>query len=296
MFQGLSAFPLTPMDEHGVDERAFARLVARLAEAGVDSIGALGSTGNYAYLSREERARVARLAVEHAGDTPVIIGVGALRSREVIALAEDAQRAGARGLLLAPMSYQLLTEEEVYQLFAELSSACELPLCLYDNPGTTHFHFNPELYARIAALPTLHSIKMPGGALNPDTAAAQLAQLRPRLPERVTLGASNDPFCSDAMLAGCEVWYSVFGGLFPTTALAICRAAERGDSATATELNGRLAPLWELFKRHGSLRVAAALAAQLGLLTPPALPRPLLPIPADAQASLPALIDTLELA
>lgn len=46
MFAGLSAFPLTPMDERGIDEAAFVRLVARLAEAGVDSIGALGSTGN----------------------------------------------------------------------------------------------------------------------------------------------------------------------------------------------------------------------------------------------------------
>ena len=51
IFEGLSAFPLTPMDEHAIDEAAFVGLVARLAEAGVDSIGALGSTGSYAYLS-----------------------------------------------------------------------------------------------------------------------------------------------------------------------------------------------------------------------------------------------------
>jgi 4-hydroxy-tetrahydrodipicolinate synthase len=70
MFAGLSAFPLTPMDECGIDEAAFVGLVARLAQAGVDSIGALGSTGNYAYLQREERSRVARLAVEAADGTP----------------------------------------------------------------------------------------------------------------------------------------------------------------------------------------------------------------------------------
>ena len=54
MFCGLSAFPLTPMNEMGVDEGAFARLVERLGVAKVDSIGALGSTGNYAYLDRLE--------------------------------------------------------------------------------------------------------------------------------------------------------------------------------------------------------------------------------------------------
>ena len=70
IFTGLSAFPLTPLNGDAVDEAAFVRLVVRLAEAGVDSITALGSTGSYAYLTLEEHARVARLTVEHAGSTP----------------------------------------------------------------------------------------------------------------------------------------------------------------------------------------------------------------------------------
>ena len=65
MFSGLSAFPLTPVNYHGVDERAYVQLVERLAQAKVDSIGALGSTGSYIYLSREERAKAASLAVNH---------------------------------------------------------------------------------------------------------------------------------------------------------------------------------------------------------------------------------------
>jgi len=56
MFSGLSAFPLTPMNERGLDESAFVRLIGRLVTAEVDSIGVLGSTGNYAYqpLSADE--------------------------------------------------------------------------------------------------------------------------------------------------------------------------------------------------------------------------------------------------
>ena len=59
MFTGLSAFPLTPLADDAVDEHAFVRLIERLSEAKVDSITALGSTGSYAYLSGEERSRVA---------------------------------------------------------------------------------------------------------------------------------------------------------------------------------------------------------------------------------------------
>lgn len=82
---GLSAFPLTPLRDDQVDEAAFIALIHRLVAAGVDSITALGSTGSYAYLTPQERARVAQLAVEHAGDTPVFIGVGALRTSQVLA-------------------------------------------------------------------------------------------------------------------------------------------------------------------------------------------------------------------
>jgi 4-hydroxy-tetrahydrodipicolinate synthase len=53
---GLSAFPITPSDRDGrVDTKALRKLVTRLCDAKVDSIGLLGSTGTYIYLTREER-------------------------------------------------------------------------------------------------------------------------------------------------------------------------------------------------------------------------------------------------
>ncbi|WP_242187098.1 dihydrodipicolinate synthase family protein [Saccharopolyspora soli] len=110
MFTGLSAFPLTPTSESGIDEHAYAQLVSRLAAAGVDSIGALGSTGGYPYFSRQQRARAARIAVQAAEGTPVMVGIGALRTSQVLALAEDAQEAGAAAVLLAAMTYHPLTD------------------------------------------------------------------------------------------------------------------------------------------------------------------------------------------
>lgn len=80
MFTGLSAFPLTPVTASGVDEKGFSHILSRLTEARVDSMGILGSTGSYAYLTREQRKRVATLAKQHAGDIPVMVCVGAVRS------------------------------------------------------------------------------------------------------------------------------------------------------------------------------------------------------------------------
>src|SRR5215218_2688469 len=144
ILEGLSAFPITPSNATGhVDVAALRKLVARLCAARVNSIGLLGSTGTYAYLSRSERRRALEAALDAvSGQVPVLVGVGALRTDEAVRLAQDAKAAGAHAGLLAPVSYTPLTDDEVFEHFAMVARESRLPLCIYDNPGTTHFRFS----------------------------------------------------------------------------------------------------------------------------------------------------------
>ena len=292
-FEGLSAFPLTPMDERGVDEGAFVGLVTRLAEAGVASIGALGSTGNYAYLTREERSRAARLAVEAAAGTPVMVSVGSTRTSLVLELAEDAQTAGAAALLLAPVSYQPLRADEVFELYAEADRHVSVPLCVYDNPDTTHFRFSHELYRDVARLASVQAIKTP--APPNDEAATKIPQLQALIGTDAVIGVSGDPLAAASVLAGADAWFSVIGGLLPEAALAIARAAQSGDAAKASDASDRLSGFWELFETYGSLRVVAAAAARLGLTQTVNLPRPLRPLDDSARHQLDQILDRLGL-
>lgn len=291
-FTGLSAFPLTPLVDDRLDEAAYVRLIEKLRVAGVDSIGALGSTGCYPYFSRNERAAALRLATEHSGAVPVIAGIGALRTRDVLWLAEDAQKAGVSAVLLAPVSYHALTEEEVFSLFAAVTRELSVPLCVYDNPGTTHFTFSDALIARIARLPNIGSIK-----ISPVAAQERIAALRTQIPTHITLGISGDASAVAGLKAGCKIWYSVLGGLFPEAALAISRAAQAGDMAQAQIYSDALTPLWELNKRFGgSLRVIATAAELLGMVTAPCLPPPLQTLQGDARREVAEVIERLRLA
>ena len=274
-FTGLSAFPLTPLRDDAVDEGSFVGLVERLATAGVDSITALGSTGSYAYLSPDERARVAKLAVEHAGDVPVFVGVGDLRTSRILGHIDAAQDAGAQGVLLAPMTYQALTDDDVFELFRTVTEHADVPVIVYDNPGTTHFQFSVDLYARIAALPGIASIKIPGVPTEPEAARERVASIRAAVPEGVTIGVSGDAFAAAGLAAGCDTWYSVIAGTLPEPAVRITRAALAGDQAAAQAESERLAPIWELFAEFGSNRVVAAIAEHLGLAPERSLPLPI---------------------
>lgn len=278
LFRGLSAFPLTPTDADGrVQATTLCGLLERIHAVGTDSIGLLGSTGGYAYVSRVERERAVRAAVECiGGKTPIIVGVGALRTDEVQALARDAKAAGADGLLLAPMSYTPLTEEEVYQHFTAVAEAGDLPLCIYNNPSTTHFTFSEGLLARLAQVANIAAVKMPLPA-NSDF-AGELMRLRATTPEGFAIGYSGDWGAADALLASADAWYSVIAGLLPGPALRLTRAAQAGDATETQRINDTFQPLWTLFQEFGSLRVmyAAANALNLCRVEPP---RPILPLP-----------------
>lgn len=89
------------------------------------------------------------------------------------------QQAGASAVLLAPVRYQALSDDEVFALLEQVTAALSVPLVVYDNPGTTHVTFSDELYARIAVLPRVASIKIPG--VPTDLAAARSRVRRARL-------------------------------------------------------------------------------------------------------------------
>ncbi|ODT74536.1 MAG: dihydrodipicolinate synthase family protein [Pelagibacterium sp. SCN 64-44] len=290
--KGLSAFPITPADEAGrIDAIGLRALVARLVEAKVDSIGLLGSTGIYMYLTRQERRRAIETAMDEAnGRLPIIVGVGALRTDEAVRLAQDAKAIGAAAGLLSVPSYTPLTEDEVFEHVSAVAGQSGLALVLYDNPSTTHFAFTPGLVARLAQVPGIVAIKNPAWAA-PD-APGLLARQRALVPADFSIGCSGDWLAMETMIAGADAWYSVLGGLFPHICLKIIRAAQDGQADEARRLDAELAPLWALFRHYSSLRVVYALIEMLGICRADP-PRPLLPLSEEARRQVGEMLASL---
>ena len=285
IFRGLSAFPLTPADAEGlVDTDAFALMLDRLVAAGVDSIAVLGSTGTYAFLDRSERSRALAAAVETvAGRVPLIAGIGAMRTSWVRELAREAERLGADGLLLAPVSYAPLTQDEVFAHFEATAAATGLPVCIYNNPSTTRFTFAPELVSRLSQVPNIAAIKMPLPA--DGDFEGEIGRLRSSCRDGMMIGYSGDWGAAPALLAGADAWYSVVAGLLPTAALHLTRVALAGDREGALAIDTAFEPLWSLFRAHGSLRVMYLIAEQLGL-KPGAPPLPIQPLPSSLREAV----------
>ncbi|MCH2058063.1 MAG: dihydrodipicolinate synthase family protein [Thalassotalea sp.] len=279
MFTGLSAFPITPFSNERIDFKAFEAIVDNLVQAKADSICAMGSTGLYPYLNRNELNQVAKFTVEMAGDIPVMAGIGSLRTADVLRNAEAVQQASVSAVLLAPMSYHRLNDSEVYSLFSQVTAELSVPLCVYENPGATNFTFSNELYAEICKLPNVAAIKLPGMPFETDEGEKKLAQLRELLPNNVAIGVSADKFSGAGMASGCDLWLSVLGGLFPKTVQAMILAAKTQTRSEAMAASAEFNDLWELFARNrGGLRVMATAADILGYTEGSCLPAPLQPL------------------
>lgn len=291
-FLGLSAFPLTCADDAGrVDTEALGRSLEPLVAAGVDSIGLLGSTGIYAYLDRSERNRAVAAAVEAVGGrVSLIVGVGALRTDWTCELAREAERLGANALLLAPVSYTPLTEDEVFGHYEAVTGASGLPLCVYNNPGTTHFSFSEALIGRLSRLPSVAAIKMPPRA--DGDYAGEIRRLREESRAAFAIGYSGDWVAAPALLAGADAWYSIVAGLLPVQAQRLVRAARSAEPDEASASDRTFAPLWGLFRAHGSLRVMYALARLLDLSAGNP-PMPIRPLSVPAQDELAQVLEAL---
>ncbi len=294
IFRGLSAFPITPADEHGrIDTDALGVLVQRLVDARVDSIGLLGSTGTYPFFTRAERRRaIDAMVVGIGGKMPILAGTGALRTDEAVLLARDACEAGADALLLAPVSYTPLTDREVLTHFRTVAGVSAVPICIYNNPGTTHFTFGAELIGRLSEIPNVVAVKNPAPAAH--DIVRHLGELRAKVPASFSLGYSKDWDAAETLIAGADAWYSVLAGLFPQPCLEIVRAVRSGDHGQARRLDARLQPLWDLFTELSSLRVVYAAVNALGLsrVDPP---RPILALVQADQRRVAQLLESLEL-
>ena len=130
MFTGLMPAMVTPFDERGeVDLKATGAVVERFIGAGVDGISPLGSTGEFSHLTGDERKRFAEEVTRIVGGrVPLVIGVGAAGTKEMVELARHAESVGADAVLVVSHFYWKLGEEALFRHFATVAASVGIPV------------------------------------------------------------------------------------------------------------------------------------------------------------------------
>lgn len=171
----------TPFTLDGaVDEAAMAKLMNHYVDAGVHGVLVNGSSGEWWAMTDQERGRVAAVAIEAVdGRIPVIVGCTSFTATSAIALAADAQQAGADGVLFTPPPYAHPTQEEIFHHYRLIDAEIELPMVAYNWPRGTAVEIELETAIRIAELD--HVVALKNSTANTDSVLAYIDHLADRV-------------------------------------------------------------------------------------------------------------------
>lgn len=148
---GIIGYPVTPFsDDNNINLPVLKQMLDLLIENGCDAIAPLGSTGESAYLEWDEWCLVAKTSIESINKrVPVIIGISELTTNQAIKKAQIAQSYGADALMVIPVSYWKLTDQEIFEYYQAIAQATTLPIMIYNNPATSGVDMSPELIVRM---------------------------------------------------------------------------------------------------------------------------------------------------
>jgi len=284
---GIIAYPITPFTTDGdnVDTETLAAVVEQLVSTGAHAIAPLGSTGESAYLTEAEFDAVVDTTVATVGGrVPVIVGASDLTTANTIRRARYAQQAGADAVMVLPISYWKLDEREIFQHYASISAAVDLPIMVYNNPATSGIDMAPELLVRMFNdIDNVRMVKESTGDLT------RMLRIKELSGGALPFFNGSNPLVLDALLAGASGWCTAAPNLRPQPCVELYDAVRGGDRARAQEIYDDLAPLLRFIVAGGLPTTVKAGLDLLGRNAGDPRP-PLLPLDEDGRAELKGLL------
>ncbi|MGQ9586203.1 MAG: 4-hydroxy-tetrahydrodipicolinate synthase [Anaerolineae bacterium] len=259
-FKGIFPALVTPFTRDGkVDEAAFRALIRRVLPH-VNGIVPCGTTGEFVYLTAEERKRVVEVALDEvAGRVPVVAGTGAPSTRETLELTEHARAAGATAALIVAPFYLKPSFNEVYDHFRAVNDAVDLPIILYNIPQCAGTHFRWWTAEGMAFLDHVVGIKDSSGDI------PFLMALFEKIKGVIGIFTGHDETVAAALAAGADGAILASANLIPDIWQEIYQAVQAGDLARAQTRQAEVQKLVRIVVRKGSTQAVKEGLRLLGL-------------------------------
>ncbi len=254
-FHGVFPYLVSPIDAEGrVLTDVLGRLASDLIKAGVHGLTPLGSTGEFAYLSREQREAVVRTTIEAAGKrVPVIAGVASIATADAVAQAKSYQALGADGILAILEAYFPLKDAQIESYFRAIADSVDIPVVLYTNPQFQRSDLTLDVIARLAEHPRIRYIK------DASTNTGRLLSIMNRCPGMKVFSASAH-IPAAVMLIGGVGWMAGPACIVPRQSVKLyelCRAAKWPEAMALQR------ELWRINEAFARFNLAACIKAGL---------------------------------
>jgi len=231
------------------------KLCDDMIKAGVHGLTPLGSTGEFAYLSREQRTTVVKATVEAtAKRVPVIAGVASTSTADAVAQAKAYQALGADGILAILEAYFPVKDAQVEAYFRAIADAVDIPVVIYTNPNFQRSDLTLDVIARLAEHPRIQYIK------DASNNTGRLLSIINRCGDKMRVFAASAHIPAAVMLIGGVGWMAGPACIVPRESVKLydlCKAG-RWDEAIALQRK-----LWRVNEVFARFNLAACIKAGL---------------------------------
>jgi len=254
-FQGVYPYLVSPIDASGrIKTDVLGKLCDDLIKAGVHGLTPLGSTGEFAYLNREQRTAVVQASIEAAHKrVPVVAGVASTSTADAVDQAKTYAKLGADGILAILEAYFPVKDAQIEGYFRAIADAVDIPVVLYTNPQFQRSDLSLDVIARLSAHPRIGYIK------HASTNTGRLLSIMNRCPDMQVFSASAH-IPAAVMLIGGVGWMAGPACVIPRQSVRLYDLCRAGRWDEAMELQRRLWRINEAFARYN---LAACIKAGL---------------------------------
>jgi 4-hydroxy-tetrahydrodipicolinate synthase len=267
MLQGCIVAIVTPMfDDGSLDLDALRALIDMHINAGTDGICIVGTTGESPTVDVAEHCALIKATIAHVnGRCKVIAGTGANSTSEAIELTAKAKVLGADACLLVAPYYNKPSQEGLYQHYAAVANAVDIPQILYNVPSRTGCDISNDTVLRLAKIKNIVGIKDATGGIERGTDLILRAKSMPDI-GGFAIYSGDDATGMALMLLGGHGVISVTANIAPKLMREMCVAALSGNVKAACEINAKLFALHQkLFIEPNPMPVKWVLQ-QMGLI------------------------------
>jgi 4-hydroxy-tetrahydrodipicolinate synthase len=254
-FHGVFPYLVSPIDVQGrVKTDVLGRLCADLIKAGVHGLTPLGSTGEFAYLSRAQREAVVQATIEAADKrVPVVAGVASTATADAVEQARRWQQLGADGILAVLEAYFPLKDAQVESYFRAIADAVDIPVVIYTNPNFQRSDLTLDVITRLSDHPRIRYIK------DASSNTGRLLSIMNRAPTMKVFSASAH-IPAAVMLIGGVGWMAGPACIVPRESVRLYDLCRAGKWPEAMKLQR---DLWRINEAFARFNLAACIKAGL---------------------------------
>ncbi len=249
---------ITPFNQDlSIDYKSLEKLVNHLIETGTDAILVAGTTGETPTLSHEEEAELFTFVKKTVnGRVKVIMGAGSNSTHTAVESSLTAKKLGADAILSVVPYYNKPSQKGIYEHFASIAKAIDLPIILYNIPGRTGVNMQPATVAKLASdFKNIVALKQSNSDLD------LISDIKSLCPDDFTIYSGDDSLTLPMMSLGAHGVISVASHIAGLEIKKMISAFKQGNNKEALNLHLKLYPLFrKLFMAPNPVPVKAALA------------------------------------